>query len=152
MAVMIGGPKAWKTRQTGDIGVSYQWVNDEPAMILFPARHALPGHGAYVVCLSAAFKYADSKTGGPTPYLIEAAKHAADVMGMFPDQFTLRRIADVIVDGLPDLVDMPPEPVGFNEAEHRAIAGEMTIRVDGQTIHEAEVTAPTEAELMGAHA
>ena len=150
MPVQIGGAKAWKVRQHGDIAVSFQWVNEEPAMILFPARKSLPGAGAFVIALSAAFKYADPRTGGPTPYLIRNSVQAAQQLGFSPtDTFAARKIAEVIVDSLPDLVDMPPEPQQFNQEQTQAI-GEMAIKVDGQTVHEAEVTAPTEAELDAA--
>lgn len=147
MPVQIGGPKAWKVRQHGDIGVSFQWVNEEPAMILFPARRSLPGSGAYVICLSAAFKYADSKTGAPTPFLVQASAMAVKQLGfMETDSFAARKIAEVIVDSLPDLVDMPPEPQQFNQAQQQAI-GEMSIKVDGKTIAEREVTALDAEEL-----
>jgi len=147
MPVQIGGAKAWKVRRHGDIGVSFQWVNEEPAMILFPANRSLPGAGAFVICLSAAFKYADSKSGAPTPYLIQAAAQAATQLGfMATDTFALRRIADVIVDSLPDLVDMPPEPQQFNAEQAQAI-GEMVVKIGGKTVHESVVTAPTASEL-----
>lgn len=144
---MIGGPTAWKVRQHGDVAVSFQWVNEEPAMILFPARRSLPGAGAYVIALSAAFRYADSKTGGPTPYLVRQSITAAQQLGFSPtDTFAARKIAEVIVDSLPDLIDMPPEPVGLNAVQQAAI-GELAIRVDGQTIAEREIAAPTADEL-----
>lgn len=150
MPVQIGGPKAWKVRQHGDIGVSFQWVNEEPAMILFPARRSLPGAGAYVICLSAAFRYANSKTGAPTPFLVQSAALAAKQFGFMPtDTFAARKIAEVIVDSLPDLVDMPPEPTGMTK-EQTATIGEMVIKVDGETIAEREVTAPSESELATA--
>lgn len=150
MPVQIGGAKAWKVRQHGDIGVSFQWVNDEPAMILFPARRSLPGAGAYVICLSAAFKYADSKTGAPTPFLVQASVMAAKQLGFSPtDTFAARKIAEVIVDSLPDLVDMPPEPQQFNQAQQQAI-GEMSIKLNGKTIAEREVTALDAEELASA--
>ncbi len=150
MPVQIGGAKAWKVRQHGDIAVSFQWVNDEPAMILFPARRSLPGAGAVVICLSAAFKYADARTGGPTPYLIHFSVQAAQQLGFTnSDTFAARKIAEVIVDSLPDLVDMPPEPQQFNQEQAQAI-GEMAIKIDGETVHESEITAPTEAELDAA--
>jgi len=147
MPVQIGGAKAWKVRQHGDIAVAFQWVNEEPAMILFPARRSLPGAGAFVIAISAAFKYADSKTGAPTPYLVQASVQAAGQLGFSKtDTFAARKIAEVIVDGLPDLIDMPPEPQQLTQAQTHAI-GEMVIKIDGETIHEAEVTAPTEVEL-----
>lgn len=150
MPVQIGGPKAWKVRQHGDIGVSFQWVNDEPAMILFPARRSIAGAGAFVLALSAAFQYADPKTGGPTPYLIKMSVAAAKQLGFTEmDTFAARKIAEVIVDSLPDLVDMPPEPQQFTQAQQQTI-GEMSIKVDGKVVAEREVTALDAQELASA--
>lgn len=49
MPVLLGGEKAWKQRVSGDIVVSYQWVNGEPAMILFPKVKRLGLSGAYAL-------------------------------------------------------------------------------------------------------
>lgn len=147
MPVQVGGAKAWKVRQHGDIGVSFQWVNEEPAMILFPARRSLPGAGAFVLCLSAAFRYADSVTGDPSPYLVQQSIAIARQLGFSPtDTFACRKIAETIVDSLPDLLGMPPEPQQFTEKQQQAI-GEMLIKVDGETIAEREVTALDAEEL-----
>ena len=134
-----GGGKAWRVRRHGDIGVSFQWVNDEPAMILFPLCRTLGG--AYVICLSAAWKYADSTSGAPTPYLVQQSVAAAAQMGFSEtDRFAARRVAGIIVDSLPDLVAMPPEPVGLN-AETAQNIGELSLKVDGETVLETEVAA-----------
>lgn len=148
MPVMVGGEKAWKVRRHGDIGVSFQWVNDEPAMILFPAKtNAFAQGGAYVLALSAAFKYADSVSGGPTPYLIRQCAAAAVQLGFLAtDTFAIRKIADVILDSLPDLVEMPPEPTGMTKGQAESV-GEMLIKLDGETIHHSEVAAPSLEEL-----
>jgi hypothetical protein len=129
MGITVGGDKAWKTRRAGDIFISYQWVNEEPAMLLYPARPG-PGAGVYAIALSSAWRYADSDTGMPTHYLIQQADVAAEVMGMLATTSTLRAIADAIVDGLPDLVEMPPEPAAFNPLPK----GEMKLNLGGQTI------------------
>jgi hypothetical protein len=134
MPVHIGGKDSYKQRITGDIVSSYQWVNGEPAMILWPKVPKLGG-GAYVICLSSAFKYADIN------YLVVQAAIAAQFMGMDTSSFTTRRIADVILDGLEDLVRMPMERPGVNEQQLESI-GEATIKVDGQVIAEREITVP----------
>jgi hypothetical protein len=129
MGITVGGEKAWKTRTHGELFVSYQWVNDEPAMLIFPTR-PIDQAGCFAIALSSAWKYADSTTGGPTEYLFEQADNAARVMGMFQTKDTLRKIATVIVDGLPDLVDMPPAPQAFTPLPK----GEMKLKLDGQTV------------------
>jgi hypothetical protein len=132
MGILVGGEKAWKVRRHGDIVCSYQWANDEPAMLLFPAMPGL-GAGTYVLALSAAYKYLDSQTGGPTMYLIRQADVAAEVMGMIPTTGTLRKIADVIADGMLDLIEMPPEPDSHKDTKPQ---GEGVIKIDGQVVAE----------------
>jgi hypothetical protein len=119
-------------------------VNDEPAMVLFPA---IPGSGAgaYIIALSAAWRYADSYTGQPTPYLLQQTIPIARQLGMFITADTLRRIADIIVDTLPDLIAMPPEPADIETARKADAArqcghaGDLVVTVDGETVVEAEV-------------
>ena len=110
--VEIGGERCWLQRIKGDICVSYQWLDvgkREPSacMALFPTSLKLDG-GVYVIPQENAYEYADSK-GGPTPHLLMAAFNAAQTMGFYPDQSTVFRIVDVIVEGLSDLVRMPSE-------------------------------------------
>jgi hypothetical protein len=134
MSVHIGGANSYLQRVTGDIVSSYQWVNDEPAMILWP-KIPKTNAGAFVLCLSSAHKYRDVR------YLVAQAAKAAAFMGMEAHSFTVKRIADIILDGIPDLVKMPPQPVAKKQ-DHGVPVGELAIKVDGQTVHEQEVTAP----------
>lgn len=137
--VELGGERTWEQRVKGDIVVSYQWLHvgkKEPqaCMVLFPAVAKLDG-GAYAIPQENAYEYAD-KTGGPTPYLLTAAMNAATSMGFFPDESTVFRIVDVIVDGLADLIRMPSDQPG-QLAIKRALHGiEATAKVNGQVIHQ----------------
>lgn len=138
MGIVVGGDKAWKVRQAGPVVVAYHWIGGEPAMAIFPS---LPRHGAgtFVIPLDQAWAYADSKTGAPTPYLLEATIRAADVLCMDQDRSTLRAIADAIVDGLPDLIVMPPEPDWVARGVDKAVMAELSLKADGQTVVEREV-------------
>lgn len=138
MGIVVGGDKAWKIRRAGPVVVAYHWINEEPAMVVFPA---LPrqGAGAFVIPLDQAWAYADSQTGAPTPHLLEATTRAADVMCMDQDRSTLRAIADAIVDGLPDLIVMPPEPDWVARGIDKAVSAELTLKAGGQTVVEREV-------------
>lgn len=105
MPVILGGPNARSQRVArGGIVVSMQYVQGEPAMVLFPVRKRHKQQAAYIICLSAAWQYADDD------YLMRAAKRAAEVMEMGTDGFTVYNIARAINDSLPDLVSMKPEP------------------------------------------
>lgn len=135
MSVLIGGEKAYLQRIAGDIVISYQWVNQEPAMIIWPKIKRLATKGAYVIPIDSAYKYADMD------YLVEAAAKAAEFIGMDESRFTIHRIATAILDGLPDLLEMPPEPNGLNKLQNEQI-GEAKIIVDGRTILDTELTVP----------
>ncbi len=138
MPVHIVGAKSYKQRVTGDIVSSYQWVNDEPAMILWPKNPRMQHPGAFVICLSAAWKYTDIK------YLIAQAHEAAEVMGMDTTKYIIQRIADVILDGLPDLCEMPPDMSALRDNSVKEAIGEMTIKDNGRLIHAEEITVPDE--------
>lgn len=148
VGVVVGGKNAWRVRRHGDIVVAFHWVNREPAMVLFPARPSTLGASAFVVMMSAAFKYAHPN-GYPTAYLVQQAVKAANVMGLYPDRFTVHRIADAILEGIEDLLDMPPEPEAFHrDKRQRRVVGEMTFKEGGKTIAEAEVEDPTATPEM----
>jgi len=150
MPVILGGEKAWKVYSKGDIAVSFQWVNGEPAMILYPKKPSGTIFGAFVLPLESAFKYADSKTGAPTPYCIKMANTAIEVMGLFHDRFLLHRIVDAIMEGLLDLIEMPPEPTGLNQKQAQEI-GEIIVKHGDRTVYQGAVNAPTPDELMAAN-
>lgn len=143
MGVILGGDTAWKVRAKGDIVCAYHWINAEPALCLYPRQKKL-GAGAYVIALSVAHLYARSD-GYPTRYLIEASGRAAAVMGMDVTGFTIHRIADIIIDGLEDLVKMPPEPpMPKKKGRH---LGEISLKSDGKVIAEGEVDMPEMIEV-----
>ena len=138
--VELGGERSWLERTKGDIGIIFQWLEipgkkePQPVMALFPLILKLDG-GAYVIPQDNAYEYADSK-GEPTPYLLTAAFNAAQTMGFFPDQSTVFRIVDIIVESLPDLIRMPSDQPERLNVERPTMGIEATAKVNGQTIHE----------------
>lgn len=100
--IILGGQKARFTRRFGDIGVSYQYVNGERAMCLWPIHR--PGAAAVIICDSAAYRYADDR------YLIEKSMEYADMWGDHASRYRAFQIAKIISEGLGDLVLLPPEP------------------------------------------
>jgi hypothetical protein len=152
MPVVIGGEKAWLNRVSGDIGIAYHWINDEPAMCLFPVRKRISTAGAFIICMSAAYKYVNPNGHPNLNYMVTAAADAADTMGFSSkDTFIIRKIIDVIADGMGDLLAMPPEPKDLIEKAVRENVGEMTLTCDGEKIAERELTALDADELKGVH-
>jgi len=138
--VEVGGDRCWLQRVKGDICVTYQWMQlpgkKEPGavMALFPATLKLDG-GVYVIPQENAYEYADSR-GGPTPHLLVAALNAAQTMGFFPDESTVFRIVDIVVEGLADLIRMPSEQPGSLNIDRIVHGIEATAKVGGRVIHQ----------------
>lgn len=129
MGVSLDLAKAAFSRLHGDILAIYTWVNDERALVLLPANRS-SGSPWYIVCESAAYKYDDPH------YLARQAAKAAEVLGMAESQSTWVRIATIIIDGLPDLIRMPPAP---HPEKSNAVFGQMTMREDGRLIAGEEI-------------
>lgn len=129
------GVNAWKTRTQGDIVIAYHWVNGEPAMMLWPLRKPL-GCVPYCIGLSHAYKYAKN-TGYPTPYCIKQAMVAAGVMGMDQGKENCKHIVEVILDGLEDLLKMPPERPREDKSPPLGVA---TLYSQGNKVSEGEIT------------
>lgn len=120
--------KAHLSRQLGDLMVIYTWVNDERAMVLIPAYRK--GAAWYIVMESAAFKYDNRR------YLAHQCKKAAEVLGMEPSPNNWMKLATVILDGLPDLIEMPSAP---DATLMRAAIGEMSMYENGKLLAGQEV-------------
>lgn len=133
MPVILGGPTALRVKRKGDIVISFQHINGEEAMCLYPAIKKA-GSGSYVVCLSAAHKYVEPE------YLAQAAVTAAKVMGFEPDRSLLFRIKDIIIENLEDLIRMTPEPLELEMAGHKV--AEVDLRMDGDLVSTKEVMVP----------
>lgn len=117
----------------GEFRIFYQYVNGEPGMVI--ASSFMGRRRAWVIGLSSAWKYADSETGAPTAYLIEAAGKIGDLLGLGADRMTAFRIASAIVDHLPDLLTMPPEmPTDWRKQAER---DELVVKLNGETLVDA---------------
>lgn len=103
-------------------GKSYK----EPAMGI---TRAVFGHTApiFAIPLSSAYVYTDPKV------LVEKSFKIAEFLGMFPDQFLINRIADTVMNYLPDLIRAKP----IGEQRGQAFA-EGEVRIDGERIEQFE--------------
>lgn len=155
--ILIGGKNARFQRVHGDIVASYQYVNGERAMALWPREKKLKP-GAFIVCDSAAWRYspdhpktdwyAKDRRGtlltplklvcGPL-YLMMMAEQAAFVMGMDNTKPTIIRIATIIAEGLQDLVRLPPERPEDDPNFGRKPIGTASLIIGGEKIAEREI-------------
>ena len=134
---ILGGDNAWLKRINHGLVSSYQWLNGEPALFLFPAGKERGG--AFVLPLESAHQWVMSNGHPDLAHAIPVAMQAAKTMGLGADKSTIRRIVDVIIDGIPDLLRMPPKRP---EPEQQGPAiGEAAIKIDGETVAEREINA-----------
>lgn len=144
MPILLGGKNARFQRVHGDVVASYQYINGERAMALWPKIRKMHS-AAFIVCDSAAWRYNPDyprsewlgERGellcGPL-YLMQQAQAAAEVMGMDTTKATVIRIAAIIAEGLQDLSRLPPA-----RPEEKKPIGEATLLVDGDAIVTKEV-------------
>lgn len=138
--VMLGGEHTVLRHVSRGIVSEFTWRGGEPVMILFKDTGMAGRCGAYLIELKDAFHYADSR-GNPSTTLIDHSRAACAAMGWDRnDKFAVFNVMTVILEGLPDLIKMPPPP---RELERREQVGggknELTLKLDGKTILEALV-------------
>jgi hypothetical protein len=120
MPVMLGGSKAVQTGIRHGIAYAYQYVNEEPALVMWNPKQPL-GSGAFIIGLSSAHKYADDE------YLITQSAAAARLMGYSETRYDIMNIAKTIEISIDDLVHMPPEP-----EEKMPAVGEAEVTLNGE--------------------
>lgn len=128
MSVSIDLSKAHLSRVHGDITVVFSWLNDERAMFLIP--HLRARAPWYIVMESSAFSWDDSEAASVSGVVAKAIK-ACEVLGIEPSPWNCRRIAGMIIDGIPDLVRMPSAPP---KEQYRSNFGAMTLLADGEVM------------------
>jgi hypothetical protein len=143
MPVSIDTKKAFLHRTHGDITVIFTWVNDERAMVLLPHRRA--GAPWYIVMDSAAYTWDDSNRKSVEVVARKAFK-ACEVLGIEPSPTNCRRIAGIIIDGLPDLIRMPSAP---STEYYNTSMGSMTLRANGQTVAQQDIRLEKEGVSYG---
>lgn len=135
MGLVVGGKDAWFVKSYGEFVLAMHWINEEPAMVIFP--FGATNGTAYVLPLETAHELVDPGTKGEGVNgraLFGKAERAASVIGRGGDVFVARKIADAILSNLDKLCDMPPEPEHL--AKKAAPQGEAILKVDGQTVAE----------------
>ena len=136
--IELAGERAWITRTIGEFICSYQGLDlqdgEDPqaCMCIVRANRALDVV-PYVIPQRNAFAFADNR-GNPTPHALGAAMKAAITMGTFPAQDTVRKIVDIIVEGIPDLIKMPSDQPASLEVARMLLGIEAHAAVNGKTI------------------
>lgn len=133
MAAEINTRNAHLVRTHRDITAIYSYINDERALIL-TATHR-PGAPWYCVLESAAYSW-DDEDPRNIAAVVQKAMKACEVLGLEPTAQNARRIAEIVIDGLPDLIRMP----SAKEKEMRNQSfGRLQLKADGKVIAEEEI-------------
>lgn len=111
----VGGPDALRTFEHKGFRGALQWVDGEPALLIWSAREGWDS-GVMGICLGAAYRYADPD-GKPTAYCFRMAMGNLPMMGLAQLEIEKRALVDCIMLWLPDLLHMPPQPVDMRKAE-----------------------------------
>jgi hypothetical protein len=111
----LGGMQAWRTHDAGDYIVSLEWVENEPAMVIWSKRGAA---FAFVICLSSIGKYATPE-GDPNPEGANELARALPDFGRAIERTELHHLVSIILRYTPELILMPPMPREVWEADNR---------------------------------
>ena len=143
MSASIDLSRAYLSRVHGDITAVYSWLNDERALFLIP--HLRKGAPWFVVLESASYSWDDHDSQNVSNVVAKCLK-ACEVLGIEPTPTNCRRIAAIVIDGLPDLIRMPHKP----EVEyHKAGFGHMELKADGATVHSEIIRVEKEGATYG---
>lgn len=143
MTVSIDLSKAHLSRVHGDLTVIFSWLNDERAMFLIP--HLRKGAPWFIVMESAAYTW-DDMDAKNVPKVVAKAMKACEVLGIEPTPWNAKRVAGIIIDGLPDLVRMPSKP----PTEYlRSSFGQMLLRANGEVLAGEDIRIEKEGATYG---
>jgi hypothetical protein len=138
--VCLDTSRAWMHRTIGEFVCSFQWLDlddgedPQPCMCIFKASRMMDVV-PYVIPQRNAYAFAD-KSGGPSPHAIGAAFKACLHMGTFPSNDTVRKLLDIIVEGIPDLVRMPTDQHEALNLRRTFYGMEATAKINGRTVRE----------------
>ena len=128
MSVSIDLRKAHLHRPYGDILAVFSWINDERALFLIPRYRK--GAPWYVVMEPAAHTWSDQDRAN-IPLVVRKSAKACEVLGIEPSPMNCRRIAGIVNDAIPDLIQMPSAPP---TEYHRTSHGQLILRANGQEL------------------
>ncbi len=148
-------PTIVKSRKFGDFEILFQYVNEEPALVVRAHRFLSVRKRAWVITLESAWKYVDDVAhpgSGHSEYMVHASAKIAEMLGLGGDIHTRFRIAEGIQDCLEDLLNMKPMKVERPQSDGE-ITGSLNMggnkvevheEFDGSTINSTEGFTPVE--------
>lgn len=119
-------------RNYGDIASYLAFQDGKRYLILKAKQHATARPVAFPEQYAHLYANAD---GSPSNYLIEMATVYAAALGfMQTDSYAAQRIIDIVLDRLPELIELAP--VQLQAAPEHGV--EYAVKIDGQTVARGE--------------
>ncbi len=119
----------------GEFDILFQYVNEEPALVVRAKRFLNARRRAWVITLDSAWKYVDTGTGDHSDYMVEATHKMGEMLGLGISMMTRFRLAEGIVSCLEELINMKPykRPDSHYGAEVQGVmyVGNQKISVEG---------------------
>jgi hypothetical protein len=142
----FGGLRSLKTRSIRGYTVSFEWCRDpdnrkrvEPCMVIWNDRVNRADAGAWIITRRGIMKFCDQHNR-PTQHAFVEARESLPVLGMDTTDLEMRRLVDVVMDAVDDLVQMPLVPLEVRQRLKRQSVWEITRRDQNRrTIDQAEV-------------
>lgn len=131
----VGGAQAWKTHDCHGYNVSMEWVDGEPAMVIW--SRLAPDFG-FAICLSSVGKYATPE-GKPNQEGVDALAMALPDFGREICARELHRLVDIVLRYVPELIAMPPTPRDVRKADAGGAIWDVTQKANDKTISEASI-------------
>lgn len=146
MGISIDLRKAYKARQHGQITAVYTWMRlpgeaePERVMILL-ATYRSAKSPWFIIREPMAHEY-----GHSDEELMLAAIRCCSVLDIEPSKTVAARIASIILEGLPDLIEMPSAP---DPEKSSNSMGQVQVKIDGQTVNAEDVRPENEGVTYG---
>lgn len=120
MPVILGGHGARKTWARGEFDLSLEYVEGECALGIW-MRNRKKGERGVAILQPNAHRYVDSKTGMPKGmFIIGWAAWALGKMNRAPSPWAIKALATIVIDYIPDLIEMKPEPFELQKSQPQA--------------------------------
>ncbi len=110
----------------GEFEILFQYVNEEPALVIRASRFLSLRRRAWVITQESAWKYVDVETGDHCEYMVSATHKMGEMLGLGVDLMTRFKIADAIVSSLEELINMKPYKRP-KEAVSAEVTGKVTV-------------------------
>lgn len=136
MGLSLDIRKAYRVRQHGQITAIYTWMRlpdeTEPERVLILlATHRSAKNPWFIIREPLAHVY-----GTDDAQLMASAVRACHVLGIEPSRTAAGRVASIILEGLPDLIEMPSAP---DQEKIGPSLGSVQVRADGVQVAQEDI-------------